>query len=246
MDQESLPHVGIVFCLGLFFVLDLFSVPEQREDGWFYVIISIGFLGSSFLPRLKRGFDNNLVPACVIVALLGGLAVGKYLSSLKAASSTRKYLFKSYVLTLCAFQFMMLLYDPFSHIPTPEDLKAGNQFIATLKNIEGKVFFPGHGYYSVLAGKKVQAHFAAIWDVWTGRNDGVKQKFIEEIRHAIIEKQFQALVLNDYEGWLSDDISQLIHTYYRKKLKFFEDPSVFRPLINAKTRPEYLFIPKED
>lgn len=90
------------------------------------------------------------------------------------------------------------------------------------------------------AGKHGFAQEMAIHDILTGDQGNIKLKFAREIRQAIAEKQFEAIV-TDGEWWFSNDVEQ----YYQKQRRVFDSEIVFWPVTGYKTRPEFIYVPKD-
>jgi len=229
----SIPSFGIIFYLSA----QMRSLDKRRF--FFYVSALIGMLGGSLISRLQfGGYHNVLFPAYAIMAILFGLAIHTAAELIQRAPENKRRILEIYLYLICIIQFTGLAYNPFTQIPTREDLKAGKEFIRTMAELQGDILLPSHGYLPVLAGKKSHAHAMAIVDFLWGENTPEKARFIEEIRKKIREKKFSAIILDS--PWFPEEVSN----YYIKQRALFDSPAVFWPVTGEKTRPEWIYISK--
>ena len=68
-------------------------------------------------------------------------------------------------------QFLVVLYNPLTAIPTARDWQAGFQLTGTLRAVPGDVFLPQFPSYLALAGKAPVAHGVAVCDLADLRPD---------------------------------------------------------------------------
>jgi hypothetical protein len=72
---------------------------------------------------------------------------------------------------LLLVQFLVVLYNPLTAIPTARDWQAGFQLTGTLRAVPGDVFLPQFPSYLTLAGKAPVAHGVAVCDLADLRPD---------------------------------------------------------------------------
>lgn len=230
--------LGIASCLAILYLF--VRSATSKKSVAFYSLAAVGMIGGSWIARFKAGgYDNNLMTACAVIAILFGLALHTIFSSIQKFSGHQQNAMKIYLYVICMMQFVVLFYHPFKQIPTQQDVEAGRKLVSELRQIPGDILFPRHGYMLALADKQSFAQEMAIHDILTGDQGDTKVKLAREIRQAIAEKKFGAIVL-DGGWWFSDDIEQ----YYEKQRRVFDNDAVFWPVTGYKTRPEYIYIPK--
>ncbi|MGA1826352.1 MAG: ArnT family glycosyltransferase [bacterium] len=229
--------LSIAFGISLFFLFYLL-IKSNYNDLAFFALLFIGMMGSSWLSRMHSGgYNNVLLPAYAIIAIYLGLGVHILLSDVQRKFNFEKP--KALILLLCTFQFIALIYNPKTQLPSKADKEAGDYFINLLKNIEGEVFIPCHGFLPSLAGKKSYAHQQAIMDIMRSNDEQLKQKLVREITEMIHTKKCNAIIVND--SWFMEDIKK----NYSFKMHIFSNPFVFFPVVGMRTRPDSLYIPKE-
>ena len=181
------------------------------------------------------------MPAYAGIAILFGIAIPRLFQYIGRIPLEKKSLGRIYIYVISMIQFVVLVYNPLKQIPTQIDLKAGQGFITKLAQFKGDLLLPRHGYLPTLAGTRSFAHEMAIHDNLTGGRKEVSTKLRHEIQQAIAQKKFRAIILDD-DWYFLDDVK----TYYTQQENVFEDGTVFWPVTGYKTRPEYIYIPKED
>lgn len=175
------------------------------------------------MPWMKvSGFKNVLPPAHAALAIGAGLA-------LTAARTNR---IRRLLLTAACIQFALLWYNPFPLVPAASNAAVVRSTIAAIKEIDGEVFAPASGYLSVMAGKTHSAHIGCINDMLNSGSGPVRDSLIIEIRKAIRDKRFAAILLDRRFTFFQDDIE----THYSLWPQYADRLS-YRPLIN------YWYIP---
>jgi hypothetical protein len=156
-------------------------------------------------------------------------------------SSNERQPLSLYIWLLCLLQFGMLFYRPDHQLPTAADRAAGEQLITMIRSIEGNVFIPFHGYYSVMAGKSGFAHAMAIADVYRGKNEEAKLALSESFGQAARSRKLKALILDAptpyVRGWGED----IIIDKFGEGVPLMRDDS-FWTVTGMRTRPETLHI----
>ncbi len=237
--------LAIAFSISIFYLLDQLS--DFKKDRLFYLLLAIGMLGGAWFSRLHSGgVENVLFPAYAIISILFGLGLNKALEYVQIAPAAKQELMRSYIYLVCIIQFASLVYNPLSLILSQKDAEQGREFINKLAQIEGEILLPYHGYLPTLAGKRSFAQHMAIVDILRADEGPIKNKLINEIKQAIQEKRFSAIILNNNEWflfWFSDDIEK---HYVKQPGRVFEDAHVFWTVTGMRTRPEFVYIPRRD
>jgi hypothetical protein len=200
------------------------------------------------------GFDNVLMPlyACMAIFLAVGMhalfetmeeksppeATVGVSASHRTRSFLKSYHLPIYLILVC--QFALLAYNPGRHIPDEQDLQSGQRFIRLLKDVKGDVFVPWHGFYAAMAGKKQFTHLVPIEDVVRGDRGEISAKLRQELRQAISDRRFGAIVLDKPLKTYMD----VINRHYVDAGEIFKDENGFYPMTGMMTRPDRLFIPR--
>jgi hypothetical protein len=202
-------------------------------------------IGASWYSRLRGGgFNNVLFPAYAIISILFGLGVNQLVQLIRNFSQVKQSLSQSVIYLICILQFGSIMYNPLNLVPSELDIEAGKMFIRKLESIDGEIFSPFHGYLPVMAGKKSYANQMGMRDILTTRSKKhaeIKANFIAELKEAMREQKFSAIIIDSFEPWYPPDMEK----YYKKKERVFNDEKVFFPITGMKTRPEFIYVPKE-
>jgi hypothetical protein len=221
--QQILAPMGIAACMALSYFF-LIPLKKSRAPALLYALFFITMLAVSCMPWIKiGGFKNVLPPAHAALAIGAGLA-------LTAARTNR---IRRLLLIAACIQFAMLWYNPLPIVPAANNAKVVRSTIAAIKEIDGEVFAPANGYLSVMAGKTPSAHIGCINDVLYGEPGPVRNRLISEIREALRDKRFAAILLDRRFNFFQRDIEAhyILWPQYAEKM-------LYRPLIN------YWYIPK--
>jgi hypothetical protein len=195
---------------GLFLLL----LPRDRQDRherWFYVLAASGFLLSALFPGMKiGGYDNSLIPAYLILAILFGVGLAE---SLNRVPQTMPYL-QSFIWSLCLLQFSLFAYRADLDIPTKAESAANRHLIERLRSIEGEMYMPSHGYLSALAGHKTFTHIAPLQDIlWCGDSATVHRLTLE-LDSFVFHGDLKAIILDQPFTGLSDSVERKIQSRF--------------------------------
>ena len=218
----------------------LYFVPTTRQgrDARFYACVAAGMTGAAWLSRANvGGYDNVLLPAYAALSILFGLGIHAAREAVDDWPSGKRGTVETVLALACLIQLAGLLYNPLLQIPTAADREAGRRLVRRLAAIEGDVFLPGHPYLLALAGKATHSHFVAINEILTHGTPAVRARFGAELRAAIDDRRFAAIVL-DSPGWFRDDVGRR----YRDAGSVFDD-DVFWPVTGARLRPDRIYLP---
>ena len=169
---------------GLFLIL-----RERRREFWEWLALLAGALLCAFLARIKAGgYDNVLLPAVALIAILLGIGWDRISSSLLKNPNVLRDAAGIALTVAVLYQFYHLRYNPADQLPTARHNATGEAFVKYLAEYPGDVYVPYHTQYSVMAGKPAYAHQAALWDVLRGegtnRGKEILSRDIEEALRA--------------------------------------------------------------
>jgi len=223
--QQILPVAGPALCLSAAYFI-LVSFKSKREAALLYALVIPAMLGAACMHWMKLGgFKNVLLPAHAALAIGAGLALG--------AARTSRLRLPVYAAAL--IQFSLLWYNPLAFIPGAGSADTVRQSVAAVSTIDGEVFAPASGYLADMAGKKHSAHIGFINDILWGRPGPVRNQLISEIKSAIREKRFAAILLDRPFSAFQRDIE----AHYDLCPQYAAAPE-YRPLI------KYWYIPAGD
>lgn len=229
--RDLAPQLLIALLLSAI-VLFRLRTGEKRKFR-FHLLMAGAMLVLAWLGRIHNGgFINVLMPIHLQMAILSGI----FLSSV--AAQERRILRFAFLLLFLA-QFCFLVYRPERLIPTAQDRQAGEQMIRQLHDIPGDVMIPYHGYYSTLAGKNPHAHIMTMIEVVISGDAALSKKLVDEIRAEIHQQKYGAIVLD--REWFREDVEK----YYVNAGRVFDNDTVFWPVTGARTRPEWIYIPRK-
>jgi len=205
-----------------------------------YILFTCALLGTSWIGRVNPGsYPNVMIFAYSGIAIMFGIACAAFLDSNRVVLSQN--LKTSLLYIICFMQFFQLMYFPNPHIPTSQDVAAGEKLIAYLKDIKGEVYMPFHSYYPLMAGKKTSANWMALNEILGGLGDGdpvVAKKLRIDLENAITEKDFDVLMLD------VDFLQEKINLSYMETQSFFSNNDVFFPVVGWQIRPNRVFLKK--
>lgn len=182
-DLRRLAPTGLLLILAAGYGLRL---VELRR---FYAPLAITLFAVAWSARAHDGGHKNvIIPALLAVALLFGLALHAWQTAARSVP-------RSASLLLAALQFAALLFDPRQQLPSAEDRRIGEDFIARLRALPGDVYVVDHGHYAALAGKRTFAQGMAVGDVARGDLGPVGRALTAEIARAIQARRFSAVVV---------------------------------------------------
>lgn len=235
---DLLPNLPIAIAASLFFMLQIKTVLPPRKV-WVWIILTFTMIGIALLGRIHSGgYDNVLMPAHAIFALLAGLGGSVMFNITSSAKSKHRTPTMLFVSLAFVFQFGLLYYNPIAQIPTDKDREAGEQLIARIASYEGEVYVPAHGHLTSMAGKRSWAHTMAFADILRGRsNNGIAEAFKADIEKALAEEKFEVVISDGQGRWLEKKIKD----HYGKDGPVFDNPAVFFPVTGWRIRPETIY-----
>jgi hypothetical protein len=183
---------------GLFLIL-----RDRRREFWEWLALLAGALLCSFLARIKSGgYDNVLLPAVTMIAILLGIGWDRISGRLLKNPNIFRDAAGIALAVAALYQFYHLRYNPLDQIPTARHHQTAEAFVEYLAEYPGEVYVPYHTGYAVLAGKPSLAHQAALWDVLRGETDNRgKAILVQSIAEALRARRFDAIILDGDGQW---------------------------------------------
>jgi 4-amino-4-deoxy-L-arabinose transferase-like glycosyltransferase len=224
------------FLMGCFFKRNTTNLQKSTESeleeqsgstassAWTYLLFAAGAIGAAWITRASNGGGaNNAMSAYAAIAILFGLGFDRAITLIQDNEKPKDY----YLLVmsgLVAIQFIGILYNPFSFIPTAGEIEANEMLIAYLENLDDTAWIPYRSHLPRLAGKPTMIHAVNLFEL-TGYFKGdvlvEGEKLVEELRNRICYQEFDLIVLDQPIPWVSD---QLNITYeIDKRFSFLED-----------------------
>ncbi|TRZ96455.1 hypothetical protein D4R78_00480 [bacterium] len=240
LGKGFLLSLSIAFITSIFYICAQIVKPKNK-NAIFYTLLCLSAIGGSFIATLYRGTSSNsFLPAYAVVSILFGLGISQILEMIGSIAllKTRKML-EVWLYSSCILQFICLVYNPFTVIPRAEHLKANESYVNTLRELKGEVFLPWHGYLATLAGKNNSLHIYPLHDIIVKNQKGaVREQLIRDIRQAIREKRFAAIISE--EDWFFQKDTE---EYYTPKGFVFKQEVMLCPLAD-KMNP-VIYVPKK-
>ena len=213
-------------------------LAEGQRPALFYPAVAAGMLGLAWSSRLHLGgYDNVLLPAYAMLALLFAVGLREGLLAIQRWPLPRRQAAMLGLLALCLLQYGWLVYDPLEQVPTRADAAAGEALLQRIREIDGEVYLPFHGFLGTLAGKRTYAHINCLGDIYRTTDVALQEKITEKVNEAFRRGRFAAVI------WDFGRIrfEQLELNYERLPGRLFDDPKVFRPVTGGRYRPETVF-----
>lgn len=243
IDLRALwPMFGIALWLG---------VRRWRTGRVRELLVDGAWAGGLLLAALSSrahlgGAVNVLAPAVLACGLVGGLA---WHEAVRAGGRSGQI-----VAWLLALQLALLaldlsnrderhpprLVEPARWIPTTADRTAGERILALLRQADGDVLVPWHGYLPRMAGKRGGAHVMALVDLETERSG--EPELWQELHRAFLDsartRNAELLLLDADLGMPEYRLGELVYPGYAFEGGLFApgDDS-FQPVVGLQTRP---------
>lgn len=218
---------------------------RDRAQFWKWLTLLVGTVLCSFIARIKEGgYDNVLLPAAAMLAVLLGIGWDRTVKSLPRLPTALRSGAVILMMVAAGYQFYHLRYNPLDQIPTPGNYQAGQQFLQYVSGLPGEVYIPYHPEYAAMAGKQTYAHQAALWDVLRGQgsNRG-KEILIRSITDAVRNHQFSEIILDGAGEW---NFLYGLDTNYSAQTEVLPSASAPVPLTGWQVSPQTIFLPVAD
>ena len=190
---------------------------------------SAGLVVSGLLSRLHvGGAINVLIPTYMALALLAPIA-------LREAGSVGRWVMPIVLL----LQFALLVYDPRPFVPSEADRRAGDALVKLIRNTDGDVMIPLHGYWARQAGKTPRAHGMAVMDVVRAVDARTGEQLEADYYECGRANAIELIILSDPGV---NQFLPFVSTGYRGcKILSPDDGDVMMPVVGLKVRPHFVF-----
>ncbi len=231
----SVPILVLLAITGLALLWREKDHEERSYRSGFFLALLGGLLVASWFSRLHSGgYDNVLLPAYLGMALLSGLAI--------AIADQDKCFWRWTMPAAACLQLGLLVYMPAEHLPSDQDRLAGDQLVEQLRQADGEVLVPYHGYLAGMAGHPGNAHHMAMADVERGSDPARWDKLRAQYVKAI-EDQDYSIILMSVRNWFPGEMAGS----YRQAVDLFpgdDANSSFRPVAGKPPyRPRWIYQP---
>lgn len=234
--------LGVALLLAAAAVLGPWAIrrrwPFRPDVLGFELAVVLGLVGASWVGRLHSGgWDDVLIPAAAGVALLVGHAV----AALRRAPPVRwRWLVTGLLAAPIALQLGQLRYPPATQIPTAADHRAGDQLVATLRHLPGRVIVLDHPWYATIAGKGTSAQEDAIFEVLRSGDDRGRRVLLRDLPGAIASPAVGAVVLDDTDD--ERGFADVLRRDFVQVPAPIMSGAAFYPVTDQKLRPTVLFL----
>jgi hypothetical protein len=218
-----------------------FLWPSTRLEPWFYLLLNLGLIATSWLGRLNPGgYNNAFMPADAGIALLFGLGIGWLLKRISINKTVFASILSVLLLLLSSAQLIVLLSPPMAQIPTQADKEAGLQLVDRIKACPGNVYVPFHTYLAELAGKDGYAGVVEMGELrgnFGGKADPLWDEVLSQIQLSLDTHTFAAVIQDNQV------FRDAISSSYVETGQVFDNDLVFWPVAGRKVRPETIYVP---
>jgi 4-amino-4-deoxy-L-arabinose transferase-like glycosyltransferase len=215
-----------------------------RQEGAPHFWLNLGFGGalllSSWSVFLKVWtYANGYLPACLGLALLSGLALGRVLALADPGERPRYNWIKTAALSLCLLQFLFLAYLPWQQLPTAADRESAKAFVRKVAKLPGEVLVFSHGHYNYLASNTTYLNSVALGDILGTVLPPRDEQDRQRIAHgkALLEKAKSEQV---FDWVFVDSAAEAWLPYYIHVENIFTELYVMVPVTGSPARPESL------
>ena len=230
--------------IAIVFLIQKFRTGN-RDQLVFYSLFLLGMLAASWLSRGRiQGYDNALIPAYAAICILFGLGLHTLLDLIPQIFPRHHYRIAALLYAVCIAQFALMKYDPLAQLPADADLRAGKELIGMVAQFDGDVFIPNHPYLAVMAGKTPHALSICLRDVWRGDTGSIPSTLLSELKSAIEQRQFGAIILDGPEFSLLPLFEFQFEEFYQHRQGFEEDSQIFVPVTGWPAKPLNIYMPR--
>lgn len=153
-------------------------------------------VATSCLARLRDGgWYNVMIPAYAAITLLAAVGLGRAAVALDRPGA-RAALGRAALVAVVVAQFAFLLYDPRRHVPAWRHWENAEELRRALASVDGPVLAPELPFTAWRAGRPLQAHAAAVWDLHRGGGETAKE-FEREFLELLSRRYYRAVLAAD-------------------------------------------------
>jgi len=236
--EDVLMRMGLALLVALAGVGPAAGEAPSRRG--FYAAMFAGTAASSWFHRMyPGGYDNVLMPLYATIAILfalGGHEVLRWCAGQAAGVRARV---TGMLGIASVLQLVALAYNPLAQVPTRADRATGEQFVAGLRAIPGRVLVASQPYLARRAGKPDHFHEMAFIAVVQDGNREAETTLARDLERAVRDTAYSVVILSS-RGWLGPVVQQ----GYQQRPEPILGDDTFWPVTGMRTRPEYLFLPR--
>ena len=214
--------------------------PSDRIETWFFLLLGLGLIATSWLGRLNPGgYDNVFMPAYAGISILFGLGIGFILEKLVSA---QRNILSALMILISGVQLVVMLSPLTSQIPTRADREAGFELVNHIKSCPGNVYVPFHTYLAELAGKDGYAGVVEMGELrgsFGGKVDPLWDEVLFQIQSSLDANTFNAVIQDN------QIFRDAMSPGYIETGRVFKDDLVFWPVTGRKIRPEIIYVPAD-
>lgn len=235
----NLPIVCTIILAGLFFT-DKGDKTQKGLAPWL-IVLPFAFIATALPYGKIGGYINNFYTVFIYIFILFGVMLKRVIEN----ANKYHHIICSAIWIALVFQTYLLVYNPIRCIPKESDLEAGRKFLEEVSQIKGEVYITDHGFYGVMAEKKMYPKQFAILDVKLAFPE---IEVVKQLRGKISQQEFKAIYTDRLlEKNIHDSIDQLIVNHYQvEKILDFSPENAFEQFTGYRSRPNVKYIPKRN
>ena len=246
--RHDLMPLWPALAVALFWAVRGLLDPATRRATLADGAIGLGLLLAALSSRMHVGGAINVVmPAILSLAWLAGLAwphgrtAGSRLALVPAALVVLQLAGAWVEFGTTDDPHRPRLFQPARYVPDAADRAAGERLVAILREADGEVLVPFHGYLPRMAGKRGSAHAMALLDVQRSGAPELAARLVAEFHESARARDAAVVVLEDNLGPV-----ELVHPGYRfvERIVASDEPT-FYPKVGLASRPVVVFRRKD-
>lgn len=210
-----------------------------KNTGRWFLVFMFAFIAMALPYGKAGGYINNFYPVIVCLCILFGISLRQILEYKKKSH----YFFRNLIWVILILQTPFFVYNPTRYIPKESDVKAGENFIEEVSMINGEVYIPEHGFYGVMAGKKMLPKQSAL-DM---KFAFPKMEISKDVKNKISHQKFVAIYTDRLlEGnKITDEIDRrIVDNYQIEKMLKYSPENAFEQFTGYRSRPNVKYVPK--
>jgi hypothetical protein len=247
---QVLAPLSLLLILSVFGVVNLaarwrrhWSMDSQAKSEGHRSVLLLGY-AAVLLVQAWYSYDhvgnflNCLMPGHVGLALLAGCGLGATLPVRNRGARG------PLVLALCVFsvQIYSLKVDPARWVPSPQDLKTGQDLEASLRSSDSPQLLGYRGYFGSSGTNAEHAHQMAVLDLVQVRSRYPQQvdKILREAEDHFATKPYSRVILDNKDYVFAGSL----HRYYRRVPWPQGKDGTFWTPSGARMKPRLVYVPR--
>ncbi len=225
-SDTAIPMFPVLLSLAVMLVAH-HTMRRHWARAWEFAVLSAGVLALVWLTRMEMGsYDNNLLPAAVVLALVGGVAVSEMLGR-----STEVWGCLAVLTQLYVFR-----YDWPAQVPWSADWNACAVLRRKIEQLPGTKAFTHGDYVGPMPDVVPLAQPQAVNDVT--RADAVQgQLLAHKVAAFYRERKVDWVIADSLRGYPWSDINDAQVQNYEQRMTTLDDPDRLWPRTGMMTRP---------